>query len=155
MIFRAQWLKPLSNWSKYNAKPSFNTKWRQISIECLFEQRFQRIHQSSHFFCSTLYLVQTWLLPYQFPFQRISKKSFLYRCFLILTIGNHIGNHVGNHIQNSFSICIKFVKRRPKDVWKMSLGDVRIMMFYGCSDNVNLVHSIRCITITFITISIV
>ena len=34
-----------SNWSKYNAKTSLNTKWRQISIECFhfFEQRFPRI----------------------------------------------------------------------------------------------------------------
>ena len=45
----------------------------------------------------------------------------------------------------------KFVKRRPKDVPKgMSLGHVYIMMFYGRSENVNLTHSLKPITITFL-----
>ena len=45
IFFRPHWLKPFSNWSKYNAKLSLNTKWRQISMECFpfFEQRFPRI----------------------------------------------------------------------------------------------------------------
>ena len=30
----------------------------------------------------------------------------------------------------------------------MSLGDVRIMMFYGCPKNVNLTHSTKYITVT-------
>ena len=32
---------------------------------------------------------------------------------------------------------------------KMSLGDARIMMFYGCPENVNLTRSIQFITIIF------
>ena len=45
VIFRPHWLKPFSNWWKYNVKPSPNTKWRQISMECFHfsEQRFPRI----------------------------------------------------------------------------------------------------------------
>ena len=45
MIFRPHWLKPFSNWWKYNAKPSLNRKWRQISVYCFhfFEERFPRI----------------------------------------------------------------------------------------------------------------
>ena len=45
VIFQPHWLKPFSNWSKYNAKPSLNTKLRQILMECFHfsEQRFPRI----------------------------------------------------------------------------------------------------------------
>ena len=45
MVFWPHWLKSFSNWSKYNAKLSLNTKWHQISMECFhfFEQRFPRI----------------------------------------------------------------------------------------------------------------
>ena len=32
----------------------------------------------------------------------------------------------------------------------MPLGDVLIMIFYGSPENVNLTHSIRVITITFL-----
>ena len=41
VICRPHRLKLFSNWSKYNAKPSLNTKWRQISIGWFnfFEQR--------------------------------------------------------------------------------------------------------------------
>ena len=35
----------------------------------------------------------------------------------------------------------------------MSLGDVRIMMFYGRPENVNLTHSVKFITITFLNYS--
>ena len=35
----------------------------------------------------------------------------------------------------------------------MSLGDVHIMMFYGRPENVNLVHSPKFITITFLKYS--
>ena len=45
VICRPHWLKLFSNWSKYNAKPSLNTKWRQISMGWFnfFEQTFPRI----------------------------------------------------------------------------------------------------------------
>ena len=45
VIFGPQWSKPFSNWSRYKAKPSLNTKWRHISMECFhfFEQRFPHI----------------------------------------------------------------------------------------------------------------
>ena len=33
--------------------------------------------------------------------------------------------------KNSFYICIKFLERCPKDVGKIYLGEIRIMMFYG------------------------
>ena len=35
----------------------------------------------------------------------------------------------------------------------MSLGDVHIVMFYGRPENVNLIHSIKFITITFLEYS--
>ena len=35
----------------------------------------------------------------------------------------------------------------------MSLGDVHIMMFYGCPENVNLTHSTKFITITLLKYS--
>ena len=35
----------------------------------------------------------------------------------------------------------------------MSLGDVRIMMFYGCPKNINLTHSKKFITITLLMYS--
>ena len=35
----------------------------------------------------------------------------------------------------------------------MSLGDIRIMMFYGRPENVNLTHSVKFITITFLNYS--
>ena len=53
-------------------------------------------------------------------------------------------------MKNTVYICIKFVKRRPKDGWKMSLGDVRIMLFYGCPEKVNLTHSSKFITVTLL-----
>ena len=56
-------------------------------------------------------------------------------------------------MKSSLYICIKFVERRPKDVWKMPLCDVRIIMFYGIPENVNLIHSIKFITITFLKYS--
>ena len=45
VICRPHWLKLFSNWSKYNAKSSLNTKWRQISMGWFnfFEQRVPRI----------------------------------------------------------------------------------------------------------------
>ena len=70
VIFRPHWLKPFSIYTKYNAKSSLNKKWRPISMERFHfsEQRFPRIGlNSSHCLCSTLYLVHTWLPPYQFP----------------------------------------------------------------------------------------
>ena len=44
-IFRPHWLRPFSNWSKYNAKLFLNTKWPQILMKCFHfsEQRFPRI----------------------------------------------------------------------------------------------------------------
>ena len=72
--------------------------------------------------------------------------------FSILTICKH--RYVGKHAEgNSFYICIKFAARRPKEVWKMSLADVRIMMFYRRSDNLNVTYSIKFITITFLKYS--
>ena len=50
---------------------------------------------------------------------------------------------------NSFYICIQFNEKRPKDGWKMSLGYVRIIMFCGYPENVNLTHSITFINIIF------
>ena len=35
----------------------------------------------------------------------------------------------------------------------MSLGEVHIMMFYGCPENVNLTHSTKFITITLLRYS--
>ena len=70
MIFRPHWLKPFLKWSKYNATPSINTKWRQTSMECFhfFEQRFPCICLNKvPIVCSTLYPVHTWLPPYKFP----------------------------------------------------------------------------------------
>ena len=34
----------------------------------------------------------------------------------------------------------------------MSLGDIHIMIFYGRSENINLTHSIKFITITLLSI---
>ena len=42
----------------------------------------------------------------------------------------------------------KMFERRLKDVWKTLLSDVRIMMFYGRHEKVNLTCSIKFITIT-------
>ena len=35
----------------------------------------------------------------------------------------------------------------------MSLGDIRIKMFYGCPENVNIAHSTQFITITLLKYS--
>ena len=35
----------------------------------------------------------------------------------------------------------------------MSLGDVRIVMFYGCPENVNLTHPTKFVTITLLKYS--
>ena len=42
VLFWPHWVKLFSNWPKYNIKPSLNTKWCQISMECFHfsEQRF-------------------------------------------------------------------------------------------------------------------
>ena len=47
----------------------------------------------------------------------------------------------------------KIFERRPKDVRKMSLGDVQIVMFYGRPENVILMHSIKFNTVTFLKYS--
>ena len=52
------------------------------------------------------------------------KMHFYIVAFAMLTIGKH----VEENIKSSFYICIKFVERRPKNVWKMSPGGVHIMM---------------------------
>ena len=59
MIFRLHWLKLFSNWSKYNAKPSPKTKWREISMECFhfFEQTFPRILTKSPLSLSSTFIL--------------------------------------------------------------------------------------------------
>ena len=77
--------------------------------------------------------------PKDVIFGYIFKNAFLYRCFLNTDYRwtyKYASKHVEGNIKNSFCICIKFGERRSKDVWKMSLGEVRIMMFYGCPENV-------------------
>ena len=46
----------------------------------------------------------------------------------------------------------KIFERRAKELWKMSLGDIHIMIFYGRPENINLTHSIKFITITLLSI---
>ena len=88
-------------------------------------------------------------------FEHVFQNAFPYRCFFNIGyrqicrykhIGKHIGKHVERNIKNTFYICKIFVERRPKDGWKMSLGDACIMMFYGRPENVSLTHSTRFIT---------
>ena len=73
MIFRPHWLKPFSNWSKYNVKPSLNTKWRQISIECLhfFKERFPRICLNKVLIVSAQHFISS--IP---DYRRINSKRF-------------------------------------------------------------------------------
>ena len=47
----------------------------------------------------------------------------------------------------------KIDERRLKDGRKKSLGEVRIMMFYRCYENVNLTHSTKVIAITLLKYS--
>ena len=94
--------------------------------------------------------------PHDVIFGQIFKNAFLYRCFCnadYRSTYRYVGKHVEENIKSSFYICIKFVERRPKNVWKMSSGGVHIMMFYGHPGNVNLTHSIKFITITFLKYS--
>ena len=60
---------------------------------------------------------------------------------------------IGEHIDMLVNIFIKFVETPPKDGWKMFLGDVGIMMFYGCPKNDNLTHSTKFITKTLLKYS--
>ena len=57
--------------------------------------------------------------------------------------------------KKSFCICIKVDERRRKDMWKMSLVYVRIAVIYGRPNNVNLTHSIKFITRTFLKYSFI
>ena len=57
---------------------------------------------------------------------------------------------VEGNIKKQLQYLHKISERRPKNVWKLSLGDVHIMMFYGSSKNVNLTDSIKFITATFL-----
>ena len=73
----------------------------------------------------------------------ILKTSFLSMFFkmllyIVVFSISSMGKHIEENIKNSFFICIKFVERRRKYVWKMSPGDARIMIFYGRLENVNL-----------------
>ena len=72
-----------------------------------------------------------------------------------MAIGKHryVGKHLEENIKNSFYICIKFAERRPKDGWKVSIGDVHIIMFFECPENANLTHSTKFITTTLLKYS--
>ena len=77
---------------------------------------------------------------------------FFFQYWLYVNTYGYAGKHVEGNTKNRFYICIKFL-RCPKDIWKMSLGDTHIMMFYEPPENVNLMHSIKFITITFLKYS--
>ena len=62
----------------------------------------------------------------------------------------YVGKHVEGNIKKQLLYLDQIFERRPHDVWKMSLGDFHIVMFYGRPENVNLIHSIKFITITFL-----
>ena len=55
--------------------------------------------------------------------------AFLYRCFFNIDYRytyRYVGKQVEENIKNTFYICIKFVGKRPKEVWKKFLDDIRI-----------------------------
>ena len=101
VIFRPHWLKPFSNWSNYNAKPSRSTKWHQISMWCFhfYKQRFpciflKKAPTKHKGLCSTIYLVHTWLPSYQFtmiPSLSYHNTYFSWREFWRVTIQNGSG----------------------------------------------------------------
>ena len=63
---------------------------------------------------------------------------------------SYVVKHVEGNIKKQLQYLHKIFERRPKDVWKLYLGYVHIMMFYGSSKNVNLTDSIKFITATFL-----
>ena len=80
VIFRPHWLKPFS---KYNAKPSLNTKWRQISMECFHfpEQLFQRICQNKAPTVSVQHFLLSILDYRHIKFQRLPHFSIIIPIF--------------------------------------------------------------------------
>ena len=84
-------------------------------------------------------------------FSSIFPKMLFYIAFFFSILA--MGKHIGGNIKYSLCICIKFVERGPKDVWKISPGSVYVMTFFRRPDNFNLTYSINFIIATFLKYS--
>ena len=91
--------------------------------------------------------------PENLIFEHILSNASLYRCFFniyYMKTYSYVVKLVDGNIKKQLQYLHKISERRPKNVWKLSLGEVHIMMFYGSSKNVNLTDSIKFITATFL-----
>ena len=74
--------------------PSKTVTWYKISMQCSMKVSRHLSQQSSHCLCSALYLVHTWLRPYQLPTisSLFSHNTYFYwRDFLVVTSRNGRG----------------------------------------------------------------
>ena len=91
--------------------------------------------------------------PEKLIFEHILSIASLYRCFFNIyhmKTYSYVVKHVEGNIKKQLQYLHKIFERRSKDVWKLSLSYVHIMMFYGNSKNVNLTDSIKFMTATFL-----
>ena len=65
----------------------------------------------------------------------------------------YVGKHVERNKKKQLLYLHKIFERHSKDMWKISLDDTHIMMFCGCLKMINLMHSIKFVTITFLKYS--
>ena len=123
MIFRLHWLKLFSNWSKYNAKPSPKTKWREISMECFhfFEQTFPRILTKSPLSLSSTFILS---IP---GYRHINFQWFPdFPCF---SWGEFWG--VTSRNGRGIPLCVRLLQRMTSYLWCFLVGALLIYWWYS------------------------